>query len=308
MPARSAISSAVSRSRTSAASGFSPTLTGSPQSARNPRTPSAAAPSASAASAIRFRSRTVIWRIVSTPSARMIATVARADMRTEARAPSVTFTASAIAPHWARGRAHGLGVRPSGRHQLARDGERRPLRGHRAIVAADVVAPDGAELTRIRRPRRFRRATPPMARTVAQADAAASSSALTDGRSAGGSAQAWAHRRATTSASVAASAGRERAVAAALELCPKLLPAHAAPSRRPGPHLPGARERRRPGQGRPRLEPDDRDGAEPGPRRVEPVEGGLERRQHHQLAPVLLDEVGGHPGHAVRTTAPGRPA
>ena len=100
MPARSAISSAVSRSRTSAASGFSPTLTGSPQSARNPRTPSAAAPSASAASAIRFRSRTVIWRIVSTPSARMIATVARADMRTEARAPSVTFTASAIAPHW----------------------------------------------------------------------------------------------------------------------------------------------------------------------------------------------------------------
>ena len=31
----------------------------------------------------------------------MIATVASADMRTAARAPSVTFTASAIAPHWA---------------------------------------------------------------------------------------------------------------------------------------------------------------------------------------------------------------
>ena len=35
----------------------------------------------------------------------------------------------------ARARAHGRGVRASRRHQLARDGERRPLRGHRAIVA-----------------------------------------------------------------------------------------------------------------------------------------------------------------------------
>ena len=31
----------------------------------------------------------------------MIAAVASADIRTEARAPSVTLTASAISPHWA---------------------------------------------------------------------------------------------------------------------------------------------------------------------------------------------------------------
>ena len=65
-----------------------------------------------------------------------------------ARAPSVTLTASAISPHWARARAHGRGVRASRRHQLARDGERRPLRGHRAIVAGAA----GDELTMIRAP------------------------------------------------------------------------------------------------------------------------------------------------------------
>ena len=57
--------------------------------------PSAAAPSISAASAIRLRSRTVSWTIGAAPASATNAVAATADMRTAAPAPSVMLIASA---------------------------------------------------------------------------------------------------------------------------------------------------------------------------------------------------------------------
>ena len=71
---------------------------GSPVSAITLRTPRACAPSRSACSAIRFRSRVVWWMIVSIPASRWISTArASALMRTRAIGESPMLIASAPA-------------------------------------------------------------------------------------------------------------------------------------------------------------------------------------------------------------------
>ena len=99
-------------------------------------------------------------------------------------------------------------------------------------------------------------------------------------------------------------AGRQRPVAPALQLAAELLAAHAAACDDQA-HLAGAGERRGPRDDRPRLHPHDGYGDEPRPRRIEAVEGRLERCQDDELAAVLLDEIGSHARHPVADDGPG---
>src|SRR5438477_522636 len=83
-----------SRSLTLTASGWLPCFGSSPLMNTKFSMPSAAAPSTSACSAMRLRSRPVIWTMGSTPALRMITAAATAAIATIARFESVTLTAS----------------------------------------------------------------------------------------------------------------------------------------------------------------------------------------------------------------------
>ena len=92
--AASWIRSRLSTSNTGLGGGISAGSGSSPRRISTLRTPMAEAPSRSAWSAIRLRSRQVNWRIGSIPAPARMAAPASADMWTIARGPSVTLSAS----------------------------------------------------------------------------------------------------------------------------------------------------------------------------------------------------------------------